>query len=54
MLDSLKSIRMGTTRTTAVPASWLLNLDRLPCDWLLTMLKSTRKPKTTRGVLSTW
>ena len=36
MLVSLKNIRRGTTSTTLVPASWLPNLDRLPCDWLFT------------------
>ena len=54
MLVSLKSLRRGTTPITAVPASWLLSLDRLPCDWLLTMVKSTRKPKTTRRLFPTW
>ena len=50
MLASVKNIRRGTTSINAVPASWLLNLDRLRYDWLLTMMKSTRKPKNTRGV----
>ena len=54
MLASLKNIRRGTIPTTAVPASWLLHLDRLTYDWLLTMVSSTRKPKTTRGVFPTW
>ena len=54
MLASLKNIRKGTTPITEVPASWFLNLDRLRCHWLLTMVKSTRKPKTTRGVFPTW
>ena len=53
MLASLKNIRRGTTSITEVPASRLLNLDRLPCDWLLPMVGSTRKPKTTRGVIPT-
>ena len=44
MLASWKNIRRGTNRITEVPASWLLNRDRLPYDWLLTMVRSTRKP----------
>ena len=48
MLALLKTIRSRTIPITAVPASWLLNLDQLPCDWLLTMVKSTRKPETIR------
>ena len=47
---SLRNIRRGTTPTTAVLASWSLNQDQLPCDWLLTIVRSTRKPKTTQGV----
>ena len=54
MLASLRNIRRGTTPTTAVPASWLLNQDRLPCDWLLTVVRSTRNPKTSQGVFPTW
>ena len=45
MLAWLTNIRRGTTPITALPASWLLNLDRLPYNWLLTMVKSTRKLK---------
>ena len=54
MLASLRNIRRQTTPTAAVPASWLLNQEALPCDWSLTMVGSTRKPKTTQGVLPTW
>ena len=54
MLASLRKITRGTSPTTAVPGSWLLTKDRLPCDWLLTMVRSTRKPKTTQGVFQTW
>ena len=54
MLVSLRNIRRGTTPTTAVLARWSLNQDRLPYDWLLTMVRSTRKPKTTQGVFPTW
>ena len=50
MLASCRNKRRGTTPTTAVPVSWLLNQDRLPCDWLLIMVRSTSKPKTTQGV----
>ena len=50
----IEEYKKGDYPITAVPASWLLNLDRLPCDWLLTMVKSTRKPKTTQGVFPTW
>ena len=39
---------------TAVPASWLLNQDRLPYDWLLAMVRSTRRPESTQGVFLTW
>ena len=53
MLASLRNIRRGTTPTAAVLASWSLNQDRLPGDWLLTMVRSTRKPKTTQGVFAT-
>ena len=54
MLASWRNIRKGTTPITAVPVSWLLNQDRLPYDWLLIMVRSTRKPKTTQGVFLTW
>ena len=54
MLASLKNIRRGTTPITAVPVSWLLNQGPLPYDWLLTMVRSTRKPRTTQGVFLTW
>ena len=50
MLASLKNIRRETTPITAVPVSWLLNQGRLPYDWLLTMVRSTRNPRTTQGV----
>ena len=43
MLASWKNIRRQTTPITAVPAFWLLNQDRL-----LTMVRSTRKPKRLR------
>ena len=36
------------------PVSWLLNQGKLPYDWLLTMVRSTRKPRTTQGVFLTW
>ena len=52
--SSLKNIGRGTTPITAVPASRLLNLHRLPCDCLLNMVTSNRKPKTTWGVFPTW
>ena len=32
----------------------LLNQDQLPCDCLLTMVRSTRKPETTQRVFPTW
>ena len=54
MLASLKNKRRGITPITAVPVSWLLNQGRLPYDWLLTMVRSTRKPRTTQGVFVTW
>ena len=54
MLASLRNIRRGSTPTTAVLASWSLNQDRLPCHWLLTMVRSTRKAKTTERVFPTW
>ena len=54
LLASLRNIRRGSTPTTAVLASWSRNQDRLPCDWLLTMVRSTRKAKSTEGVLPTW
>ena len=54
MLASLKNIRRGTTPITAVPVSWLLNQGALPYDGLLTMVRSTRKPRTTQGVFPTW
>ena len=54
MLASLKNIRRGTTPITAVHVSWLLNQGRLPYDWLLTMVRSTRKPITTQGLFLTW
>ena len=54
MLASVKNIRRQTTPFTAVPVSWLPNQGRLPYDWLLTIVRSTRKPTTTQGVLLTW
>ena len=54
MLASLKNIRRGTTPITAVPVSWLPNQGRLPYDWLLTMVRSTRNPRTTQGLFLTW
>ena len=50
MLASWRNIRRGTTPITAVPVSWLLNQGRLPYDWLLTMVRSTRKRRTTQGI----
>ena len=50
MLASLRKIRRGTTPITAVPVFWWLNQGRLPYEWLLTMVRSTRKPRTTQGV----
>ena len=49
MLASLKSIRRQTPPTTAVPPPWLLNLDRLPCAWLLTMLTVNKKTQNHLG-----
>ena len=54
MLASLRNIRRRATPITAVLASWSPNQDQLPCDWLLTMVRSRRKPKTTQGVFPTW
>ena len=54
MLASWRNIRRGTTPITAVPVSWLLNEGRLLYNWLLTMVRSTRKPRTTQGVFLTW
>ena len=54
MLASSRNIRKGTNPITAVPVSWSLNKDQLPYDWLLTMVRSTRKPRTTQGVFLTW
>ena len=54
MLASWRNIRRGTTPITAVPVSWLLNQGQLPYDWSLTMVRSTRKPRTTQGVFLTW
>ena len=54
MLASWGNIRRGTTPITAVPDLWLLNQDRLPYDWLLTMVRSTSKSETTQGVFLTW
>ena len=45
MLALWKNVTRGTTPITAVPASWLLNQDRLPCDWLLTMVSQQETPK---------
>ena len=53
MLASWVNMRRGTTPLTAVLVSCLLNQDRLPYDWLLTMVTSTRKPKTTQGLFLT-
>ena len=54
MLASWKNIRKGTTPIAAVPASWLLNLDRLPCDWLLTMVMSQSNNPVGLGNQSGW
>ena len=54
MLASWTNIRRGTTPITAVPVFWLLNQGRLPYDWLLTMVRSIRKAKTTQGAFPTW
>ena len=53
MLASWRNITKGTTPINAAPVSWLLNQDRLPYDWLLTIVRSPRKPKTTHGVFLT-
>ena len=54
MLASVRNIRRGTNPTPAVLASLSLNQDQLPCDRSLTMVTSTRNPKTTQGVFPTW
>ena len=50
----VEEYKKGDYPLTAVPVSWLPNQDRLPSDWWLTMVKSTRKPRTTQGVFVTW
>ena len=50
----VEEYKKGDYPYTAVPVSWLLNQGRLPYYWLLTMVRSTRKPRTTQGVFLTW
>ena len=50
----VEEYKKGDYPITAVPVSWLPNQGRLPYDWLLTMVRSTRKPRTTQGVFLTW
>ena len=50
----VEEYKKRTTPITAVPVSWLLNQGRLLYDWLLTMMRSTRKPRTTQGVFLAW
>ena len=54
MLALWRNIRRGTNPITEVPVSWWLNQGRLPYDSLLTMVRSTRNPRTTQGVFLTW
>ena len=49
MLASLKNIRRGTTPITAVPASWLLNLDRLPVKLVVDFGELNKKPQNHSG-----
>ena len=55
----LKSVKNFIARTQAkvdakLTQSRLLPTLSLPYDWLLTMVRSTRKHKTTQGVFLTW
>ena len=54
MLASRRNLRRGTTPIIAVPVSWLPDEGRLLYDLFLTMVRSTRKPRTTQGVFLTW